>query len=59
MWVEEPIAVMDVTTRPGIFPGELSMITIPFLLQVAWVLAALFHPGHIVSYAPRDYEPHY
>jgi hypothetical protein len=33
---------------------------IPFILQVAWVLAAaaLFHPGHIVDYAFRDYEPH-
>ncbi|PVZ88899.1 hypothetical protein C9426_05160 [Serratia sp. S1B] len=26
----------------------------PFILQVAWVLAALCHPSHIVSYAPGD-----
>ncbi|PVZ87825.1 hypothetical protein C9426_09445 [Serratia sp. S1B] len=26
---------------------------IPFLLQTAWVLAALCHPSHIVGYAPR------
>ncbi|PVZ82490.1 hypothetical protein C9426_29620 [Serratia sp. S1B] len=29
-------------------------MVIPFILQVAWVLAVLAHPSHIVSYAPRD-----
>jgi hypothetical protein len=31
-------------------PGEF----IPAILQVAWVLAFLAHPNHIVAYAPGD-----
>ncbi|KEY60481.1 hypothetical protein SRDD_03780 [Serratia sp. DD3] len=27
---------------------------IPVILQIAWVLAVLYHPSHIVSYAPGD-----
>ncbi|PVZ78042.1 hypothetical protein C9426_35225 [Serratia sp. S1B] len=39
--------------------GELGyMLNIFFILQAAWVLAALHHPSHIVSYVPGDYEPH-
>ncbi|CDH25072.1 hypothetical protein XBKB1_360010 [Xenorhabdus bovienii str. kraussei Becker Underwood] len=30
---------------------------IPFVFQVAALLATLTHPGHIVSYAPRDSFP--
>ncbi|RAX08721.1 hypothetical protein CKY02_18490 [Photorhabdus bodei] len=31
--------------------------TIPVILQVASLLAALTHPGHIVIYAPGDLLP--
>ncbi|EBU7940454.1 hypothetical protein DLC02_20955, partial [Salmonella enterica subsp. enterica serovar Chittagong] len=30
---------------------------IPFILQVAYVLATLAHPSHIVIYAPGDSLP--
>ncbi|CDL83566.1 hypothetical protein XSR1_320038 [Xenorhabdus szentirmaii DSM 16338] len=37
---------------------EMSRIhTIPFVFQVASLLAALIHPGHIVIYAPVDSFP--
>ncbi|PQQ39559.1 hypothetical protein C6H68_01045 [Photorhabdus luminescens] len=44
-----------VSYQPGIFnrdnPG------IPVIFQVASLLAALTHPGHIVFYAPGDSLP--
>ncbi|NRN30686.1 hypothetical protein [Photorhabdus heterorhabditis] len=30
------------------------ILPIPFILQVAALLAAFTYPGHIVIYAPRD-----
>ncbi|MBS9434141.1 hypothetical protein C6H64_13475 [Photorhabdus luminescens] len=33
------------------------IILIPVIFQVASLLAALTHPGHIVSYAPGDSFP--
>ncbi|NHB95854.1 hypothetical protein C5470_05215 [Photorhabdus stackebrandtii] len=33
------------------------IITIPVIFQVASLLAALAHPGHIVRYAPGDSLP--
>ncbi|RAX10251.1 hypothetical protein CKY10_08470 [Photorhabdus sp. HUG-39] len=34
-----------------------SSIIIPVIFQVASLLAALAHPGHIVTYAPGDSLP--
>ncbi|MER2473299.1 hypothetical protein [Photorhabdus laumondii] len=35
----------------------LGKYNIPVIFQVASLLAALAHPGHIVTYAPRDSLP--
>ncbi|PVZ85808.1 hypothetical protein C9426_18205 [Serratia sp. S1B] len=47
---------MNVEPRKGdhCYLRAINQINIPLILQVAWVLAALVHPSHIVSYAPRD-----
>ncbi|AXG43489.1 hypothetical protein CKY12_09225 [Photorhabdus sp. S12-55] len=36
---------------------DIVIISIPVILQVASLLAALAHPGHIVCYAPGDSLP--
>ncbi|WP_167405347.1 hypothetical protein [Photorhabdus bodei] len=36
---------------------DMGLLYIPVILQVASLLAALAHPGHIVTYAPGDSLP--
>ncbi|WP_339374954.1 hypothetical protein [Photorhabdus australis] len=39
------------------FPPPELCPSIPFILQVASLLAAFTHPGHLVLYAPGDSLP--
>ncbi|RAW94320.1 hypothetical protein CKY04_19705 [Photorhabdus sp. S8-52] len=50
-----PPAIIDTSTNP--FNLNLLKGFIPVLFQVASLLAALTHPGHIVLYAPGDSLP--
>ncbi|OWO82312.1 hypothetical protein B5C26_12045 [Photorhabdus luminescens] len=40
-----------------VFSLNVSNLNIPVIFQVASLLAALTHPGHIVIYAPGDSFP--
>ncbi|OCQ52482.1 hypothetical protein Ppb6_02218 [Photorhabdus australis subsp. thailandensis] len=39
------------------YPEDKVLSSIPVIFQVASLLAALTHPGHIVCYAPGDSLP--
>ncbi|CAQ82976.1 conserved hypothetical protein [Photorhabdus asymbiotica] len=61
---------MQISALPGIYPSSFELLlgwllsltpvtelSIPVIFQVASLLAALTHPGHIVIYAPGDSLP--